>query len=246
MYTIVFTSKRVAVVVSEDQKSQVPDGILEGNRKFETFAQAVEYAGTFDVESVEAFTAPEVAEISGTPYPERSYRYGKRLVVHNLVERALFENEICGQISDGAWENTQPYNHWEPWAEAQVLVDPTGRNVGRDFYARKDNYRLSSLVEVVGDRMKFYAELAMQFPTEIQACLQHEVRLPDSLQDFDREVESSAKYQSSANKVATWLACGLTREKVEVTENNMLITDKDLRGYLRELSACMKTYNRGV
>lgn len=74
------------------------------------------------------------------------------LTVRNEAQRILFTEELAGQISDGMWENTRPNDHWEVWCRAEVVVGP---NVGRDFYARKDNYNLNSsaLLDCVGDRM---------------------------------------------------------------------------------------------
>jgi hypothetical protein len=74
------------------------------------------------------------------------------LNVRNEAQKVLME-ELDGQISDGMWENARPMDHWIVWCDAEVVVDPT--NVGRDFYAMKDNYNLTSkdLLDVVGDRM---------------------------------------------------------------------------------------------
>lgn len=74
------------------------------------------------------------------------------LTVRNQAQKILFDEEMSGQISDGMWENTRPYDHWEPWCDAEVVV---GENVGRNFYARKDNYNLTNkdLLDIVGDRM---------------------------------------------------------------------------------------------
>jgi len=75
------------------------------------------------------------------------------LAVRNEAQKILLEREMLGQISDGQWENARPLDHWEPWCNATIIVDPV--NVGRDFYARKDNYNLTSkyLLDIVGDRM---------------------------------------------------------------------------------------------
>lgn len=75
------------------------------------------------------------------------------LAVENEFQMLLFDLEIVGQLSDGHWENTKPYNHWVNWANAKVIVQPN--NVGRNFRAVKDNYGLTSsdLLDVVGDRM---------------------------------------------------------------------------------------------
>ena len=73
--------------------------------------------------------------------------------VATLSQKNLFVCEISGQLSDGAWENTKPYDHWEPWSNSEVKV---GSNVGRDFPVKKDGYNLGSLVQYVGDRMLAY------------------------------------------------------------------------------------------
>lgn len=83
----------------------------------------------------------------------------KTLTVKNYVQKVLFEVEICGQLSDGKWENTYPFNHWEPWCDCEVEV---GLNPGRNFWVPKDNYGLTSsdLLDVVGDRMVAQANMA--------------------------------------------------------------------------------------
>lgn len=69
--------------------------------------------------------------------------------VATLSQKNLFDCEISGQISDGAWENAQPHDHWKPWT-SEVKV---GSRVGRDFPVKKDGYGLTSLIQYVGDRM---------------------------------------------------------------------------------------------
>lgn len=64
---------------------------------------------------------------------------------------AVWKNEIVGQLSDGAWENTTPYDHWKFWAYLDVeLGEP---KVISKKYAKKKGYALSSLIKYVGDRM---------------------------------------------------------------------------------------------
>lgn len=78
----------------------------------------------------------------------------------NVVQAALYKCEITGQISDGMWENTRPYDHWKIWCNANVNVNP--KQVGRNFYTVKDNYNLSSnqLLGVIGTRMLNIANMA--------------------------------------------------------------------------------------
>lgn len=36
--------------------------------------------------------------------------------------KAIFDEEIRGQISDGAWENSAPYNHWHFWCSLDTAL----------------------------------------------------------------------------------------------------------------------------
>lgn len=84
----------------------------------------------------------------------------KTINFRNQIQVVLFRVEILGQISDGNWENSRPYDHWRYWIGAEVKVNPA--NLGRNFYAVKDNYNLTDpgLIEAVGERMCWYAALA--------------------------------------------------------------------------------------
>lgn len=88
------------------------------------------------------------------------------LRVRNLAQKILWEEELCGQISDGHWENASPNDHYYPWCSADVVVDPD--HPGRDFYANKTAYRFDdpALLEVVGDRMLAYVQASIPDYTE--------------------------------------------------------------------------------
>jgi hypothetical protein len=83
-------------------------------------------------------------------YEAEGYNGKGIFTVASLSQKNLFSCEISGQLSDGAWENTKPYDHWKPWASSEIKV---GSNVGRDFPVKKDGYNLSTLLDYVGDRM---------------------------------------------------------------------------------------------
>jgi hypothetical protein len=80
-----------------------------------------------------------------------------QLRVRNVRQKILFDEEISGQISDGMWENSRPFDHWKPWCDADVVVAEDG-NVGRTFWASRDNYLITSkeLLDIVGSRMVGY------------------------------------------------------------------------------------------
>jgi hypothetical protein len=88
------------------------------------------------------------------------------LVFENRRQQILFAEELVGQFSDGHWENTQPYDHWIPWAKCETKVAADGEPTGRDFWTIKDGYRLTdrNLLEVVGIRMRLYVRFWQMFP----------------------------------------------------------------------------------
>jgi len=84
------------------------------------------------------------------------------IAFRNIQQAALFELEIKGQLSDGMWENAKPHDHWEPWSDADCVVATDRTNIGRNFYAYKENYGLNSLdlLDCIGGRMIAIAKLA--------------------------------------------------------------------------------------
>lgn len=114
------------------------------------------------------------------------------LTVKTAVQAALFEHELKGQLSDGAWENAEPHDHWEVWCLAKVTV---GENIGRNFYARRDSYAFSRqdmLLDIIGTRMLAIARLAFAgfSPEEMQALRWRvddgQLTLPEYLSTEDR------------------------------------------------------------
>jgi len=76
----------------------------------------------------------------------------RTVTFRNVIQVALFEREIKGQLSDGYWENANPMDHHRTWCDAVAVVGP---NVGRNFWTVKSNYNLiaAPLLDAVGGRM---------------------------------------------------------------------------------------------
>jgi hypothetical protein len=111
-----------------------------------------------------------------------------KLTVRTQIQKNLFDIELSGQISDGMWENTRPFEHWKVWCDCKVEV---GTELGRDFYAVKDNYAFNSseLLDVVGDRMLRICQLT------IAGLSQEEVELC-----YDYDHVTLKKYASNGDK----------------------------------------------
>lgn len=167
------------------------------------------------------------------------------LNVRNLAQKVMFDEEFSGQISDGHWENSRPYEHWQIWCKAEVVVAPT--NVGRNFYAAKDNYNLASreLLDIVGGRMLTAVNLALELGQEALQIAQRAGSLPDDMYDFMRwnkiaetRTDSSGDYAKS--KVEAWKQAGITLEVVERIQTSPKYTMKQMMKDIRDLKQIMK------
>lgn len=142
------TEAKEALALAKHDLNKYPSGSAERRRAFE-----------FYNERREAY-ADEIRKLEDRGLGHVIPDDGPTLRVATRAQKILLEEELMGQLSDGHWENLQQRDwqnggkdHWEIWADAQVIVDP--KNVGRNFRAGKDNYQLNAkdLLDVVGDRM---------------------------------------------------------------------------------------------
>lgn len=149
----------------------------------------------------------------------------------------LWTSELRGQISDGHWENSRPHDHFRPWCDAKVIVDP--QNLGRDFYAPKENYNFTSpdllTNEVVEGRMRYRLALLEQQPDAV-ARLGREAyhRLPESDQDW----EDCADQDWKQKYIAQWTAAGLTKL------TGLQPTSRELKKILTEMKAIVKMWRK--
>ena len=182
---------------------------------------------------------------------------GNIFVVGNLEQAILFMSEIRGQLSDGAWENSRPYEHWKYWNRATVKV---GSNVGRNFWAEKDNYNLtnSSLLKIIGPRMIGAVKLAKAGYLKLKDAGQYEGAEAYSdmgcgFNNWDMPTEQSidAEYNKWINKGDKYwkekaegidkIFGGIDKLKKIILSNsynkNQIIND------LKELKDAMRTFN---
>jgi hypothetical protein len=99
-------------------------------------------------------------------------------------QATLYNCELTGQFSDGAWENSGPRDHWRFWGDLEgVHKTPTGIYIYPGKYGRKvkDGYNLTSLIQYVGARMVTIARLSLMGYDD-QFC-----RDCDGLMDFGGE-----------------------------------------------------------
>ena len=78
-----------------------------------------------------------------------------KLYVRTVAQKEIFDKELKGQLSDGAFENE---NTDERLWVCEVLVAAQGEKLGPNFTANQDvDFNDDLLIEVLSDRMISYA-----------------------------------------------------------------------------------------
>lgn len=81
----------------------------------------------------------------------------------NKDQQILWQHELVGQISDGMWENSMPYDHWEYWSDCDtdIALNHIVPGVYHSYFRpRKTGYRFTALIEHIGDRMIGYVRMS--------------------------------------------------------------------------------------
>lgn len=122
------------------------------------------------------------SDLSGT-YSNGTPRQFKGVIfLPSYSALALWEWEILGQLSDGAWENATPFNHWEFWHDLKSeLGIPEVKATGRVL---KTGYNLAGLIEYIGDRMINYGRFGKANGKDI-VNMGSEVR--STIEEFPKE-----------------------------------------------------------
>ena len=157
------------------------------------------------------------------------------IIFENNIQKALWDGAIRGQLSDGYWENTNPYDHWKPWCNAETRVAKNGEKLGRNFWAAKDNYNLLAPVQYISEEMLAIATLATMFPIL-------EGGVPKDLWDFNWYAAKAAEGKDWAiAKMEAWTAAGITAETFSQLDGRFTI--KQLRAELSRMKKIIRTRN---
>ena len=74
------------------------------------------------------------------------------LFVTNMSQACLFEMEVSGQISDGKWENSRPYNHWEWVCDTEMVLSDKNSYIG---HYRRKKYNIKNLFNEFMKRVEY-------------------------------------------------------------------------------------------
>lgn len=89
-----------------------------------------------------------------------------KIVFKNRIQKVLFDCELCGQISDGKWENSSPRRHYVDITSAETFFDADESKQGTYGFSPKRSYNFADkeLFDIVGERMINYVKVSILFP----------------------------------------------------------------------------------
>jgi hypothetical protein len=165
-----------------------------------------------------------------------------------LVQQVLWDHELTGQISDGAWEN-DPSSRYEFWCSLDSIVDPADIGVAPRLVWNMPSKRgfafARQLMEWVGDRMLAYARLTLAYGpmtysqlSALQSVAEQVIHTRDTgapAPDYMREYAETAKPVIEAHPEVNLVA---------TVEDDSLYSEKDLRADLAAINKTLKVDRR--
>lgn len=83
------------------------------------------------------------------------------LFVNNMSQACLFEMEISGQISDGKWENSRPYDHWKWVCHTQLGLSD------KNYYTGPFHFKRYGIKNLYNEFMKYVKEGEFPWPNRM-------------------------------------------------------------------------------
>ena len=177
----------------------------------------------------------------GTPKREEagkaaSSKTAGTISLANPVQVAIYKGELEGQMSDGAWENTNPMDHWRSMCDANVVVGTPGM----DFMPRT-TYGYNRLLSnpVVAERMLNMARAAVAYPSldmskfnwAIEYVIDHANKMNEPQQDWQQKYVTEILATTGEPDIASFVA------KV----NGTAYSARDLRRDINEIQRVVNT-----
>ena len=83
------------------------------------------------------------------------------LFVNNMSQACIFEMEVSGQISDGKWENSRPYDHWKWVCHTQLGISD------KNYYTGWPHQKRYGIKNLYNEFMKYVKEGEFPWPNRM-------------------------------------------------------------------------------
>ena len=155
----------------------------------------------------------------------------------------IYDWELTGQFSDGAWENTKPNDHWKAWCNFNIKIGNPRRTRPIGTRIMKDNYGINTkwLLDIIGDRMRIYGRMG-------KAAGEDWIKIGSDLvctiEDFPKEKFQLSKWKAEQIKIYDWMSAeyywkGLTQKLVDKFYE-ISYTEKEFKEDLKQIKVAMK------
>jgi hypothetical protein len=157
----------------------------------------------------------------------------------------LYEAELKGQISDGAWENATPSGHWKIMCEAEAYVAESPAQLGLNFEPRRYyDFAASDLLEVVADRMIEFVKIYEVLYEKDPGYLKHWDfsflgSKREALEAWERAQGEDSYWKGRVEKVCDLLQIGSQVELFEIVDR-IAAVPYDMTSLRRDLSQMKK------
>lgn len=174
------------------------------------------------------------------------------LTLPSLTAVCLWHNEVMGQLSDGCWENSSPFNHWQFWNNLEVVVGEKASYTSADgrytHPCRKTSYNIVGLMNqkwssedhddgyILRGRMLAMCKMALAgVAPESNECRIGE-HMPKTFEEFSAlKARPDSDHFTYAEERARSVATETAERFYTVS-----YTEKDLRKDLRTIQDAMK------
>jgi len=174
------------------------------------------------------------------PIIEEPQKDPNTLYLSSYSAIALWNMEFTGQISDGMWENSRPYDHYKVWCGVKTKFGRPGGNLKE--YPRKTSYNFGALKKYIGNRMLVIGKFGKASGKDVFNFINSEVRC--TIEDLpligpvNLEVWKAERIKKSDWRKAEYYWKGLTQELIDKYYNTVY-TGKDLDNDIRIIKDSM-------
>jgi hypothetical protein len=75
------------------------------------------------------------------------------MTLPSKIAVALWKVELKGQLSDGIFENSEPYDHWEFWHGVRVVFGESPKCEKISGLCLKNTYDFTELIDIIPERL---------------------------------------------------------------------------------------------
>jgi hypothetical protein len=163
--------------------------------------------------------------LNWTSFIKESKTYKGFINFRTPIQKTLWDHMILGQLSDGMWENTKPYDHWKFWHELESKVGKPAVGFEKTYPCKVDyNLSSSALLDAVGDEMIALGKGTKAGFNHDQLHNIDKLQSIKTIEDYNRK--TTLHQQFSSHDIQNYLNAEYTLSNLKADLRDMAITMK--------------------